>query len=181
MHLQKIEQSLINQLETGSDYIQQSPLSMINFGRGNHSNCSEEEIKTINQYLLPNSSRMDFENWRMKHAISFFSASAWIEHLKRFDFVIGVRIHGVMLALQAGVPAICIVHDSRTRELCQTMLVPYIEASELNNGFSKSEILDRFLFNADAFTENRKLLAKRYVEFLTSNELKYSKYLRDII
>jgi hypothetical protein len=82
-----------------------------------------------------------------------------------------------MLALQAGIPAMCIVHDTRTRELCQTMLIPYIEAMDIINGFDKQDILDKFNFNKKYFNEKRRELARSYCAFLESNNLPFDGYL----
>lgn len=179
-HLKKIEQSLVDTLTTFSDYITQSPRSMINLGRGYNCTVSIDELAEINNYLQPNLTQEEFEQWRLNHAITFSSASSWIEYLKRFDLVVGLRIHGVMLALQAGIPGICVVHDSRTRELCQTMLVPYIESQELTKGFTKKDIIERFEFDGAAFDLNRKKLSKRYSLFLEGNKLDYADYIKDI-
>ena len=86
-----------------------------------------------------------------------------------------------MLALQAGVPAVCIAHDSRTLELCQTMLVPHILAKDIASGVSRDQLLDLFAqFDATAFDANRRMLARRYVDFLTFNGLAPVSWLRNI-
>lgn len=180
-HLAKLERTLINFLDGRQDYIVQSPLSMIEFGRGIGAAVTGEQFRIFKDWLIPESSDVDFENWRLDHAVSFFSASAWMEHLKRFDFVVGVRIHGVMLALQAGIPALCIVHDARTRELCQTMLVPYVEVSEVIGGVDFERLAASFKFDADEFDSNRLTLAARYINFLQSNQLPVAPYMKRLV
>ena len=51
--------------------------------------------------------------------------------MRKFDFVVGPRFHGVMLAMQAGIPGGVIAHDSRTLELCQTMGIPVRDHKEI--------------------------------------------------
>ncbi len=179
-HLGKLESSLTSLLTHNHDYIIQSPMPMVSFGRGEVSNTYESDFTEIRDYCKPNMELNDFNEWRMDHAISFFSAPAWMEHLRRFDFVIGVRIHGVMLALQMGIPAVCIAHDSRTKELCETMMIPFIEASKVSNGVDKEQLHEMFKFNEKDFDENRIVLAKKYVGFLNDNKIPFVPYLREL-
>lgn len=50
--------------------------------------------------------------------------------LKTMHFCIGTRIHGAVAGLIASVPSMCITIDSRTKELCKTMHIPSVSASE---------------------------------------------------
>jgi hypothetical protein len=179
-HLEKLESSLTALLTHNHDYIIQSPMPMVSFGRGAVSNTYESDFTEIRDYCKPNMELNDFNEWRMDHAVSFFSAPAWMEHLRRFDFVIGVRIHGVMLALQMGIPAVCIAHDSRTKELCETMMIPFIEASNVSNGIDREQLHEIFKFNDNDFDENRLMLAGKYVSFLKDNKMEYSSYLNNL-
>ncbi|NQW94419.1 MAG: polysaccharide pyruvyl transferase family protein [Polaromonas sp.] len=177
-HLSRIEASLVQIAQTtGGAYICQSPLEMIRLGRGESASMDREARDACRSYAAPCMSDEEFIQWCDQKAISFFSANAWIEHLKRFDFVVGTRIHGVMLALQAGIPALCIAHDSRTIELCQTMLVPYIRAQDVSAGITRDALSKNFKFDPEAFDVNRKILASHYVKFLTSNGLAPASYL----
>lgn len=179
-HLSKLEASLTNLLTHNHDYIIQSPMPMVTYGRGHDVDISENDFIQMRDYCKPNMDLNEFNEWRIDHAMSFFSAPAWMEHLKRFDFVIGVRIHGVMLALQMGIPAICISHDSRTKELCETMMVPCIEASKVSNGIEREQLHEIFNFNAKEFDENRMSLAKKYINFLEVNNIPFVPYLRSL-
>ena len=122
----------------------------------------------------------DFARWSRAYGNVFFNVSNWIEHCRRFDFVVGTRIHGTAIALQAGVPALCIVHDSRTLELCQTMKVPYVMADELADGIRRDELLALSHFDAVEFDENRRMLCRRYTTFLKNNMLRPANWLEDL-
>ena len=100
--------------------------------------------------------------------------------MRRFDFVVGSRIHGTLIGLQAGVPSLCIVHDSRTLELCQTMKVPHVLAASLGSSMTKAQLLSRFKFDADEFDCNRRALARKYIAFLRLNRLKPVQWLVDL-
>lgn len=141
---------------------------------------SPEDLTLCRDYICPSMDLVEFTRWSERHCNVFFDIPSWMEHYRRFDLVIGPRIHGVMLALQAGVPGVCIAHDSRTLELCETMMVPYVLASDVAAGITREQLPDLFKFDAAAFDENRQVLAARYFEFLTSNGLKPVEWLGKI-
>jgi hypothetical protein len=83
-----------------------------------------------------------------------------------------------MLALQVGTPAVCIVHDSRTQELCELMKVPHIFAKDIIGGISREQVEAAVKeFNIDEFFDNRRKLAERYIDFLKWNNLEPSHHL----
>jgi hypothetical protein len=178
-HLAKIETSLVQMANLNrGGYICQSHLEMIQLGRGESRLLSQETRTSCRSYINPQLTDEDFIDWCNLNALSFFSASAWLEYIRRYDFVIGTRIHGVALALQVGVPALCITHDSRTKELCETMKVPYVEAKDVMTGITAQDIPRLFKFDPEEFDKNRRNLAEGYIKFLTTNGLKPANYLR---
>lgn len=182
VQLRQIEQSLARLVTvTGGSYVGSHPLPMIQLTRGEARDVAPDELEAHRNYICPEMDTDEFVRWTERHGNVFFDIPNWMEHYRRFDFVIGPRIHGTMLALQAGVPAVCIAHDSRTLELCQTMLVPHILAKDIASGVSRDQLLDLFAqFDATAFDANRRMLARRYVDFLTFNGLAPVSWLRNI-
>lgn len=171
-HLGKIEASLARMVTvTNGSYIGQSPEAMVRLCRGEAHLLSEGDLRDCRDYAAPEMTIDEFVRWSKVHGAIFFDVQSWMEHYRRYDFVVGARIHGVMLALQAGVPGLCIAHDSRTLELCQTMMVPYVSAREVSGGISRDQLSKLFRFDPVKFDENRNMLARRYVDFLVSNDL----------
>ena len=171
-HLARLETSLTRIVTaTGGSYVGQSALNMFRLTRGEARLMDEADLRACRDYACPEMDLEEFTRWSERHGNLFFDVQSWMEHYLRFDFVIGARIHGVMLALQAGIPGVVVAHDSRTLELCQTMMVPYVLAKDVQQGITREQLPDLFKFDAKAFDENRRVLAKRYVEFLESNEL----------
>lgn len=180
-HLAKLEASLTALAKaTGGSYIGQSPLQMVKLTRGEAHQLSEEDVAACRDYACPEMSIGEFVDWTARAGNVFFDVPSWMEHYRRFDFVIGTRIHGVMLALQAGVPALCIAHDSRTLELCQTMKVPYVLSKDVVGGIQRKDLLRLFQFDPDEFDANRRMLARRYVDFLKNNQLQPVDWLEGI-
>jgi polysaccharide pyruvyl transferase WcaK-like protein len=103
-----------------------------------------------------------------------------MESLRSADFVVGARIHGVMLGLQAGIPGLCIAHDSRTREMCETMGVPFVMARDLMQGTSLQDLQARYVFDGTVFDKSRKHLAENLNFFLESNDIPSSSWLKKI-
>jgi chemotaxis methyl-accepting protein methylase len=172
-HLASIEETLFDLvIETRGTYIAQSALPMIKLARGEFDQLSVADQESCREYVNPNSSIKDFRKNISLYGEVFFNIPSWIEKYKRYDFVIGTRIHGIILALQAGIPAMCVVHDSRTVELCKTMMIPYIHASDFKIGLKAKDILDMWHFDSLAFDKNRLILAKNYLKFLENNNLK---------
>lgn len=180
-HLSKIEASLAAMVTaTGGSYVGQHGIEMLHLTRGEARNLEEKHLLNCRDFTCPQMSLDEFIRWSERYGNVFWHVPSWMEHYRRFDFVVGARIHGIMLALQAGVPALCVVHDSRTLELCQTMMIPHVLARDISSGVTRDELLALFQFDAKAFDANRRNLAKRYVEFLEQNNLEPVSWLRDI-
>ena len=180
-HLAHIEAALARLVtETNGSYIGQHSTSMIALTRGEAERMLPEDLMRCRDYVCPGMDLDDFARWSRVYGNVFFNVSSWIEHCRQFDFVVGMRIHGTAIALQAGVPALCIVHDSRTLELCRTMKVPYVKADDLTDGIHRDQLLTLANFDAAEFDENRQALCRRYTTFLKNNMLRPANWLADI-
>lgn len=153
---------------------------MMKLMRGEANNISEDELHALRSHVCPHLGIGAFIRWIRLHGRVFFNVGEWIEHCKQFDFVIGTRIHGVVVALQAGVPALCIVHDSRTLELCTTMKVPYVRADAVARGIRRESLLSLCAFDGPEFDANRRSLCGRYVGFLQRNRLQPARWLTEL-
>lgn len=71
-----------------------------------------------------NSPRMlkKIENKQIK---VFSSIVDWKEDVSQCDFYVGGRVHGSMVALNSFVPTVVICGDSRSREMCEYLNIPY--------------------------------------------------------
>ena len=61
-----------------------------------------------------------------ENRLRFFSSiPEWKADLATRDFFIGTRVHGSIVALNSGVPAVVMNRDSRAREMCEYLNIPY--------------------------------------------------------
>jgi hypothetical protein len=75
---------------------------------------------------------LEFVELYLKRRVkAFFNIESWLDFLSDLDFVVSTRLHGVIAALLAGVPAVLVVHDVRTREMAEQIRIPFIEAEEM--------------------------------------------------
>jgi hypothetical protein len=171
-HLASLERNLADLVTaTGGAYIVQHGLEMLRLARNEFEALPQGVFELCHEYIQPSSSAEEFRAWCRRFAYAFYDVRAWMDFLQRFDFVVGTRFHGAMLAIQAGVPAACIAHDSRTYEMCQTMKIPVCLSSEINSPLTPANLLEHFRFDADEFRESRSQLLSSYVALFRDAEV----------
>lgn len=118
-------------------------------------------------------SNQDVLDYTQKRGNMFFNVADWYKFLKekQFTFSFGSRFHGNMIALRAGIPALWVVHDSRTRELADTFSLPKINYEQLESIQNIEELLE--YCDYDAFYKKYKQKCKEYVAFLEENEVSH--------
>lgn len=170
--MSRLEASLVRIMEdTNGSYIVQATDEFIAFARGELSYTDNDFKNKLRTYLRLNLDGGQLEHWIRKYFISFYDIPAWMEYLRRFDFVVGARIHGVMLAIQAGVPAVCVAYDSRIRELCEKSKIPYVMLNDVRSGVTMNELRGMVKFDGKEFDRNRAELAEQYKAFMHNNSL----------
>lgn len=99
------------------------------------------------------------------HFFRFADVDTWLNHMRQYNFSFGTRFHGNMFALQAGTPSLWIVHDERTRELCNFLKLPQVSletALELGDARKLRERVDYGDF-LKAYSERYRRL-KAYIQ-----------------
>ncbi len=87
-----------------------------------------------------NNDRFDeYLKWKTR---VFFSVEPWITCLASMTASIGSRFHGNIAALHAGTPALYLVHDMRTLELCELLRVPHLV---LDRPYSADELMEQLM------------------------------------
>lgn len=128
----------------------------------------EKHIKSRYPDLAVNS--LEIESYIKKRGRIFFSWDIWQNFLKeeRFTLSVGCRFHGNMMSLLAGIPALWIVHDSRTYELCEAMALPYIDLGQAAKMKSREEFAECCVYD-EKFYRNRNQMQAVYEMFLKKN------------
>lgn len=98
----------------------------------------------------------------------FYDITDWINYIKTggFNFSFGSRIHGNILPILAGVPAVVDCQDSRTAEICDFYSIPRTKSGQ------NSDLYDIYL-NADysEFNKNFETHYKNYKDFMKNHGL----------
>lgn len=113
----------------------------------------------------------ELQSYMRDHTAMFFRIADWDTFIRQeeFTFAFGSRFHGNMCALRNGVPALWIVHDSRTQELVNTLNLPHIDFAQLE----KIEHIEDLLEFCDYghFYQNYTSLCIKYIKFLQENHI----------
>ncbi len=161
-------------------YVVQSMGDMIRISRGEFDAIEPKVLDTIRKHTVPHYTLEEFKVWCRNYATSFYDVPAWMDSLRRHDLAIGSRYHGIALALQAERMGLTVTIDSRTRELCENTGVPFIAASELTAPVTRLNLKRLIKFDPDAYDAHRSTAAERYLDFLETNRIVPSAFLRRI-
>jgi hypothetical protein len=179
--LSALERQLVEMVErTDGIYIGQHDIDMIQICRDEYEDIPKERYERIHRYLAPKKSEQEFKQFCRKYATCFIDAGSWMEAIRKFDFVVGARFHGIMLAIQAGVPGAVITHDSRTQELCQTLAIPSKHYSAIKDGLNENNVRDLFEFDEHAYARARSSLSAAFIKILEGAGLSPSALLKAI-
>lgn len=107
--------------------------------------------------------------WLTEKSRCFFDVDQWLEYMRKFDFSMGMRFHGNVAALWENVPALYIVSDSRTRELCDHFSLPTLNIK----AFDKTRPIRYYYRLADysEFHKNYPARLNEWNQFLKVNSL----------
>ena len=125
--------------------------------------------ENLDYYAYPHCTPEMLRRWLADHLIAFFDIGEWIDAMRHYDFVYGSRFHGNMAAIQAGVPALNMVFDTRTRELCEYLNLPFMALQDFSGDMRVAELWERADFSLFNATYKRKFAT--YIGFLEENGL----------
>ncbi|WP_181704518.1 polysaccharide pyruvyl transferase family protein [Chthonobacter rhizosphaerae] len=102
---------------------------------------------------------------------AWFDVDDWAKDAaKTVDVMVGFRLHGNVIALHQGIPAVFFTYDTRIRELANTFAVPAVEIEDY-----MPVDLEKILEKAD-FSKVEHIYRQNYAEyhrFLTENKLNH--------
>jgi Polysaccharide pyruvyl transferase len=173
--LKGVERKLIDWMRKYNGvYVCQAPQYFVSLARNREDEVTQEQLTRLYEYLQHRAlrylqPRSKFINFLKQHLRVFFQADAWLEFLSAFDLSIGTRLHGNSLAIQASIPAICIYHDSRTQELCETMGIPHMSTKQFLAIRNVQEGIELVSFDGKIFDNNRAKLVREYKDLFLKN------------
>lgn len=129
--------------------------------------------QTKYEFVPENAADTDYYNYVSKWINSkkkiFFDVNEWKNYLKDFQFSMGGRFHGNVVALWNKIPSLFFVIDSRTEELVRYFDLPFIKLQDFDTEKPIEyyyELADYEVFNK---TYRKKYL--KYHEFLRKNNI----------
>lgn len=137
---------------------------------------TEEQLNKLSffthYYCPPDFAPEDFRAWLLKRSGFVFNLDAWFAMMAETDLTISSRLHGSVAAIHGGCQALTLVHDTRTRELCELFNLPLIDL----RAFSPDVPPARYAELADFgnFHACYPLRLAEYCTFLDENGLNYS-------
>ncbi len=111
------------------------------------------------------------EEFMRSNAKMFFDMQDWYSYMEEegFTFSFGARFHGNVVAYRSGIPALWIVHDSRTKELTDLFQLPAIDFSTLGKIKHLEELLEYCSY--DEYYKRYPYMLNEYIKFLDENHI----------
>jgi hypothetical protein len=150
-----------------ADFIAQSEPAEIRLGDRQSRNV-EESLRELSTFLMGMAPEADIRKWATDHVRVFFDVDDWLDTVQNYDFVIGSRFHGCMIALQRGVPALVICHDTRTEDMCRFLGMPFVSIVDLDE-IDVAELYTRV--GVGSLARRYQGLYPAYTRFLAANKL----------
>lgn len=114
--------------------------------------------------------RSSYYDYIAAHYHKFFTVPEWTDHIRNnYDFCFGTRFHGNIAALLSGVPALWLIHDMRTKELCEQLGLPAIDHSAVKDIKSITELASHCDYQ-DFWTGFPKRL-EHFMKYLQDNDV----------
>lgn len=179
--LAEIERAMLDLVDaTGGSCVVQHDLLMVRLGQGEFADISPHGFELLRSYFRPALDDEAFALWCRRTMLCFGNVPSWMRWLAQHDFVIGPRFHGLMLGIQAGIPAGCIAHDSRTAELCETVGIPFLDAEQVPPRLTTEALPELFPFDAADYRARRRRLAAAYAGVLRGAGVDFDPRLEEV-
>lgn len=112
----------------------------------------------------------DLEAYIQHHARVFFGIKPWTRAMTGYGRAVGTRLHATIMALNSGIPAVLVHHDSRTREVGEFARLPSLDARKISlSGNSIQHYVQSADF--DSYFAARREHVRLYTTFLADNGL----------
>lgn len=175
----EVERRLVSWTQEGrSIMVQQSVPGMIKYLRQNNPFSTDDVPdgfeESLCKTLMPDGDLEAFREFIAVKVRTYYAVDQWLEDSSHFDFSVGLRLHGNMVAWQSGTPALWITHDSRTHELSDTMALPSIRIDDfLENCKTVEDAWNKVVFDPIAYGKRRDVLLGRLQDILATANVSF--------
>jgi len=165
---QRVEGLLANlAFKNGYQYILQNEIAEMSIASGEDSELTKSLILSLKmRHGLLDVSDEDFIRFVKTNMVAFFDVEEWMRYIEAFDFVIGTRFHGCLIAILNGIPSVVLVHDARTREMCELLNIPHADIRHIET--IDLELLYESM-DLDLLETTYTNLYQNYIDFLEEN------------
>lgn len=101
----------------------------------------------------------------------FSDIISWKNFVKNYKFALGYRVHGTILAINSGVPALCLNTDSRATEMCNFLKIPHMPHLKIERERDILKIYENLNFTE--LNKNYPKLYNNFIDFLHVNNLQH--------
>lgn len=159
-------------IEKNASFIAQDEIDEIAISYNISNSVNEEQITNYFNTIDRESCLSFFHN----HTKFFCNYTDWSKFIRKHNFSVGTRLHGNIMALINGIPALTIAHDSRTYEICALFNNPIIHVSSLDINKITIDLLKEAISESsfESFERSYALLYRRFVQFLNKNGLPHN-------
>ncbi len=158
-------------------FLQQSVAPFIKYARQSNPYQSEEvpehHESSLRKSLAPWMTDEEFRAFVAVKMRLYYCVDQWMEDSSRFDFSIGLRLHGNMAAWQACTPAVWVYHDSRTQELSETMALPSMGVESFLSCASIEDMKAKVDFDFESYSQRRAALWNSFSNIFSANGIKF--------
>lgn len=102
-----------------------------------------------------------------KYKRVYCSNISWMKGIWNYTHSIGMRFHANVIALRAGLPALFITHDTRTKEMTDFFHLPSVSIKNMPEYSTLDDLID--LIDYSDFNENYPRLFDNFLDFLHKN------------
>ena len=111
--------------------------------------------------------RRDHNQFVKNKAEFMLDPHTWMQRMGQMDLSFGPRIHGNVVSLLAGTPAVVFAHDSRTQELSEYHEIPHFKLNEISSVVSLEQVIERTDYTK--FNAHHTQRFDKVVDFLHGN------------
>jgi hypothetical protein len=124
--------------------------------------------KTWQDNIIKSSDNPYFD-LKLNTGMYYFDVDSWKKGVSKFDFSFGAMLHGHIVCLLSGVPALFIRRDERISDFCRYFKFPSINLNE----FDKNKPIEYYYEKADysEFNKNYKDCFDNFINYCNTNEV----------